>query len=251
MLAEGRCPVGSGSVDNGAAMIKHFLLAGALLTAGDAAATEVTIQFTKVTLVAPKGFCPLDWQRLSDSRELGIMQQIAQGSSEVLGAFADCQRLGPWRAGETDDLGETFRYAVPLVAKNYTASRRTEVPAICDAYRKRGAALVKGAEERKIANFKDIKELAGKIELISMQMYGVLHEDTAACYIGIVERYKIEDNVETSFSVVALTTIKRKLIITGYDGSYEDGNVIKRLDVIKRLLATQRETIAELVERNQ
>src|SRR5262249_26521724 len=76
-LAEGRCPVGSGSVDNGAAMIKHFLLAGALLTAGDAAATEVTIQFTKVTLVAPKGFCPLDWQRLSDSRELGIMQQIA------------------------------------------------------------------------------------------------------------------------------------------------------------------------------
>lgn len=229
----------------GAGMIRHILLACAVLLSGEAAANDVTIGQTKVTLVAPKGFCALDRQHSLDSQVIKFMEQAVQGRNEVLGVFVDCQRRKSWRAGETDDLGETFGYAVSLKVKDRQASAQTDIPSMCAAFRKQGAAIVKDAGEIATGNIKDIKEFAGKIELNSMQMYGVLHEDNTGCYFGTVQKYKIDDQVETMFSAKAVTVVKRKLVFTEYEGNFKDENVVKRL------LATQRETIAALLARNR
>jgi hypothetical protein len=225
--------------------VRYIVLTCAFLITGEAVATEVTIGQAKLTLVAPKGFCPLEPRNSVDSELISFAQRAVQGRNEVLGLYVDCQRLGPWRAGEIDHIGEVFSYQVSLRMRNLTASAQTDIPSMCAAFRKQGAAIVKDAERITAANVKGIKEFADKIELNSTHMYGVLHEDKTGCYFGTVQKYKVEDNVETTFSAKIVTVVKSKMVFAEHEGFYKDENVVKRL------LATSRETVAALLARNR
>jgi hypothetical protein len=245
-LASGCC----GFRQSGAVMIGYLRYVGLLLTfalvmTSRAVAIDVTVGQTKLTLVPPKGFCPFDRRQSLDSQTLDMMQQAVQGRNEVLGVFADCQLLKMWRSGESDNAGEIFSYTVSLRAKNLDATARTDIPSMCNAFRKQGAAIAKDAQAISADNLKAIKELAGKLELNSTQMYGVLHEDNAGCYFGTVQKYKIEESVETTFSAKVVTVVKRKIIFTELEGGFQDESAVKRL------LAAQRETIAALLARNR
>lgn len=221
------------------------LLACGLVIPSEAAAIEVTVGQTKLVLVAPKGFCPFDRRHSHDSQLLDIMQQATQGDKEVLGAFADCRRLKSWRAGIADDAGRIFHYAVSLLARNLDASAQIDIPRMCARFRQQGAGIIKNAERATAERIDEIKELAGKIELNSMQMYGVLHEDNTGCYLGTVQKFKIEESVETQFNVNVLTVIKRKMIFAVHEGDFKDETIVQRL------LATSRETVAALLARNR
>src|SRR5262245_6102493 len=235
--------------NRGRGMIRYLpcavFLACGLVIPTEAAAIEVTVGQTKLVLVAPKGFCPLDRRHSRDSQFIGLMQQAAQGDKEVLGAFANCRRLRSWRAGSADDLGGIFSYAVSLKAKNFDASALIDIPTMCATFRQQGASIAKNAERATAEGIDEIKELAGKIELNSMQMHGVLHEDNTGCYLGIVQKFKIEESVETMFSVNVFTVIKRKIIFAVHEGDFKDETIVQRL------LAISRETVAALLARNR
>jgi len=231
-------------------MIRYLRSAGLVLLcmlgmAAPAAAVEVNVGQTKLELLAPKGFCPLERSVPIDSGLIDIMQQAVQGRNEVLAAFAECGRLKAWRAGEAEDAGDVFSYVVSLKVKDVTASVKTHVSSSCALLRKQGAAFVKGAGEFNADRIKDIKALAGKVELNGMQMYGVLHEDDTGCYFGTMQKYKFDTGVETTFSVKTITVIKGKLIFTEHEDFFKDAAVIKRL------LTTTRETIAAVLARNR
>jgi hypothetical protein len=211
----------------------------------EVAAIEVTVGQTKLVLVAPRGFCPLDRRHSVDSQFIDLMQQAAQGDKEVLGAFANCRRLRSWRAGSADDLGGIFSYAVSLLAKNFDASALIDLPTMCATFRQQGVGITKNAERATAERIDEIKELAGKIELNSMQMYGVLHEDDMGCYLGTVQKFKIGESVETTFSVNVFTVIKRKMIFAVHQSDFKDETVVQRS------LAISRETVAAMLARNR
>ena len=235
--------------NRGQGMIRYLpcavFLACGLVIASEAAAIEVTVGQTKLVLVAPKGFCPFDRRHSRDSQLIDIMQQATQGDKEVLGTFADCRRLKSWRAGITNELGGIFHYAVSLKAKNRDASALIDIPTMCATFRQQGVNIVKNAERATAERIDEIKELAGKIELNSMQMYGVLHEDSTGCYLGTVQKVRIEDSVETMFNVNVLTVIKRKMIFAVHEGDFKDETIVQRS------LAISRKTVAAMLARNR
>lgn len=227
-----------------------YLLLGGLAFAGafglphEATAVEVTIGQTKIELVGPKDFCQLDKKHSLDSQVLDLTQQTIQGRNELLAMFADCARLAAWHDGKADDLGNTFDFQVSLKAKNLNATKAA-VTDICGALRKQAAEISKTAEGLAASNIKAIKELVGKVEFNSLQIYGILHEDDTGCFFGGVLKMKIEDKVEVLFNVGAVTVVRSRLVFANHGGDSKDESAAKRL------LATSRETVAALRARNR
>jgi len=158
--------------------------------------------------------------------------------------FADCTRLAAWHDGKADDLGDTFDFQVSLKARNLNATKAA-VTDICGALRKQAAEISKTAEGLGASNIKAIKELAGKVEFNSLQIYAILHEDDTGCYFGSVLKMKIEDKVEVLFNVGAVTVVRSRLVFANHGGDSKDESGAKRL------LATSRETVAALRARNR
>jgi len=216
---------------------------GALVITDRAGALEVAIGQTKIELVGPNDFCPLDKEHSLDSQVISWTQQSVQGRNEVLAVFIDCARLADWHDGKTDDLGETVDFQVSLKAKTVNANRRA-VTDICAALRQKGDEITKTAEGVMAINVEAIKEFAGKIAFDALQPYGVLHEDDTGCYFGSILKMKVEDRVDLHFNVGAVTTIRNRLVFANHSSDFKDDSTIKRL------LATSRETIAALRARN-
>lgn len=224
-------------------LLSCLALAGAFVISHQAGALEVAIGQTKIELVGPKDFCPLDKKHSLDSQVINLTQQTVQGRNELLAIFVDCARLASWHDGKIDDLGDTFDFQVSLRAKNVNANKAA-VTDICGAFRKQGAEIFKTAEDLAAANVKAIQEFAGKVEFNALQIYGVLHEDDTGCYFGAILKMKIEDRVELQFSVGAVTIIRNRLVFANHGSDFKDEGTVKRL------LATSRETVAALRARN-
>jgi len=218
--------------------------AGAFGLPDKAAAVDVIVGQTKIELVGPKNFCLLDKKHSLDSQVLDLTQQTIQGRNELLAMFADCTRLAAWHDGKADDLGDTFDFQVSLRAKNLNASKAA-VTDICSTLRKQATEISKTVEGLVGSNVKAIKELAGKLEFNSLQIYGILHEDDTGCYFGGIVKLKIEDKVEVLFNVGAVTVVRSRLVFANHGGDSKDESGAKRL------LATSRETVAALRARNR
>jgi len=222
------------------------LLGGLALAAGNSHqvdALEVAIGRTKIELVGPKDFCPLDKNHSLDSQAIKLIQQTVEGRNELLAVFIDCARLADWHDGKTDDIGDTFEFQVSLTAKNVNANKAS-VTDICGALRKQGAEIVKTMEGLLATNVKAIQELAGKLEFNALEMYGVLHEDDTGCYFGSILKIKIEDKVELHFTVSAVTAVRNRLVIANHSSDFKDESTVQRL------LATSKETVVAFRARN-
>jgi len=227
--------------------MKYLVLLGGLaLVVGNSHrvdALEVAIGQTKIELVGPKDFCPLDKNHSLDSQAINLIQQTVQGRNELLAVFIDCARLADWHDGKTDDIGDTFEFQVSLTAKNVNANKAS-VTDICSVLRKQGAEIVKTMEGVMATNVKAIQELAGKIEFNALEMYGVLHEDDTGCYFGSVLKMKIEDKVELHFNVSAVTAVRNRLVVANHSSDFKDESTVQRL------LATSQATVAAFRARN-
>jgi hypothetical protein len=227
--------------------MKYLVLLGGLALAVGSShrvdALEVAIGRTKIELVGPKDFCPLDNNHSLDSQAINLIQQTVQGRNELLAVFINCARLADWHDGKTDDIGDTFEFQVSLKAKNVNANKAS-VTDICSVLRKQGAEIFKTTEGLMATNVKAIKELAGKIELNALEIYGVLHEDDTGCYFGSILKMKVEDKVELHFNVSAVTTVRNKLVFANHSSDFKDESTVQRL------LATSQETVAAFRARN-
>jgi hypothetical protein len=110
-------------------------------------AVAVTVGEVQINLAAPKGYCPLDKRNPAESQVLDAMQQVNQGRTEELGAFAQCERLKAWRDVKADDLGNTADYQVSLNMKDRRLSAEREIPGMCATFRKQGAAFINNIKE--------------------------------------------------------------------------------------------------------
>jgi len=207
-------------------------------------AVEVTVGEVQINLAAPKGYCPLDKQNSAERQVLDAMQQVNQGRTEELGAFAQCDRLKAWREGKADDLGNTADYQVSLNMKGRRLSAEREIPGMCATFRKQGAAIVRDMKEENKKRVESVEIFAKNVKLNSQKMYGVLHEDKSGCYVGFVQKLAINDKMETVFIVSAITVVKNKMIFF-YHGSTLDGP-----SAIQRLLATSRATVEATLAQN-
>jgi hypothetical protein len=207
-------------------------------------ALEVIVGEAKIKIAGPKGYCALDKKHPADSQTITTMQQSIQGRNEEVAVFARCDRLKAWRDGKADNLGNTADYQVSLRMKGQNVSAQQAIPGVCAEFRKKGVALVKGAENEIDERYDSVKELAGKLKINSQEMYGILHEDKSGCYAGIIQKLNINDKAETVFIVQAITVVKGKMLFF-YHGSDFDGP-----SAIQQLLDTSRSTIAATLAQN-
>ncbi len=209
-----------------------------------ASALDVVVETTSIKLAAPKGYCPLDKNHPMDSKVLQIMQKAVQSRNQELGAFAPCDRLNAWHEGKTNDIGNIADYQANLKTKAVNFKTKKIIADLCDIFRKQGAALT-GTSEREIANnFEAIEEFSGRIQFNSQQLYGVLHEDETGCYAALVQKVQVDEQVETGFTLLAMTVVKQKLLYF-YLNSQLTGP-----STLTRLLKTSQETIKALLAQN-
>jgi hypothetical protein len=209
-----------------------------------ARALEIAVGEARIKVAAPNGYCPLDRKHPLDIHVITATQQAIQPRNEELAMFVACDRLKAWRDGKTDDLGDTADYQVQVKMKTQNFSAQEMIPTTCKILRKQGAAIVKGTEGQIAENFKSIEALAGKIQLNSQEMYGVLHEDKTGCYAGLLQKLELNDKPETVFVVMTITVVKGKVLYF-YHGSSLTGP-----STIARLLSTSRSTIAATLAQN-
>jgi hypothetical protein len=227
--------------------------AGAVLALDDAAAIEIAIDDTKIELVAPKGYCPLDKSSWPESQLIDFTPDGIKRQGERLAYFADCERVRSWleRGSGKDpvgkDLGEVVDYQASLQLRdqNVTSARLEE---LCATLRKgddsgKGwfeilLAIIKGAAKGSYGGAED-----------STLSYIVLGYEDAAC---LVVRLSMQ-NREKVNTVTALTTIKSKLVTVHVSKKIGNMDLLKGNveDVIKHLLAMSQQAATALIAANQ
>jgi hypothetical protein len=229
------------------------IFAGAFIALDDAAAIEIAIDDTKIELVAPTGYCPLDKSSWPESQLIDFTSDGIKRQGERLAYFADCERVRSWlergsSKGLGDkDLGEIVDYQASLQLRdqNVTSARLEE---LCTTLRK-GDDSSKGWFEIVLETIKGaVKGSYGGAE-DSTVTYLVLGYEDPACH---VLRFSIR-NREKVYTVSALTTIKSKLVTVHVSKKIGNMDLLKgnAEDVIKHLLATSQEAATALVDANQ
>lgn len=228
--------------------IGAFIFAGAFITPGDAAAVEIAIELddTRIELVPPKGYCPLersDWPRsqLVDFTSGGIKNQ-----GERLAYLVDCERARSWHeGGSSKDARDVIDYqASPqLKGQNVTDAMVEE---LCATLHKHDDSS-KGWFEQAVKAIKGA--FIGRYGGDSTLIYLVLGYEDDACYILRLSM----QNREKLYTVSALTTIKGKLLTLHVSTKLRDLDLLKGKaeDVIVRLMAESRETATALIDANQ
>jgi len=227
--------------------------AGAVLALDDAAAIEIAIADTKIELVAPTGYCPLDKSSWPESQLIDFTSDGIKRQGERLAYFVDCERVrsglerGSSKGLGDKDLGEIVDYQASLQLRdqNVTSARLEE---LCTTLRK-GDDSSKGWFEIVLETIKGaVNGSYGGTE-DSTVTYLVLGYEDPACH---VLRFSIR-NREKVYTVSALTTIKSKLVIVHVSRKIGNMDLLKgnAEDVIKHLLATSQEAATALVDANQ
>jgi hypothetical protein len=227
--------------------------AGAVLARDDAAAIEIAIADTKIELVAPTGYCPLDKSSWPESQLIDFTSDGIKRQGERLAYFVDCERVrsglerGSSKGLGDKDLGEIVDYQASLQLRdqNVTSARLEE---LCTTLRK-GDDSSKGWFEIVLETIKGaVKGSYGGAE-DSTVTYLVLGYEDPACH---VLRFSIR-NREKVYTVSALTTIKSKLVTVHVSKKIGNMDLLKgnAEDVIKHLLATSQEAATALVDANQ
>ena len=225
-----------------------FIFAGSFIALDDAAAIEIAIEIddTRIALVAPKGYCPLeqsDWPR---SQLLDFTSDGIKNQGERLAYLVDCERARSWHeSGSSKDDGDVFDYqASPqLKGQNVTDAMVEE---LCTTLHKHDDTN-KGWFEQAVKAIKGA--FIGRYGGDSTLTFLLLGYEDDACYILRLSM----QNREKFYTISALTTIKSKLLTIHVSSKLRDLDLLKGKaeDVIVRLLAESREAATTLVDANQ
>ena len=225
-----------------------FIFAGTFIALDDAAAIEIAIELddTRIELVPPKGYCPLERSNWPQSQLVDFTADGIKSQGERLAYLVDCERARSWHEGGSGkELGDIVDYQVSpqLRDQNVTDAMVEE---LCATLHKHDDSS-KGWFELAVKAIKGA--FIGRYGGDSTLTYLVLGYEDDACY---VLRLSMQ-NREKLYTVSALTTIKSKLLTIHVSTKLRDMDLLrgKAEDVIVHLLAESREAATALVAANQ
>jgi hypothetical protein len=180
-----------------------LLLAAAPLRA---LALETTIGSASIVLPAPQGFCEFSASNASENRVLTTTGELAEKSgNRLLAMSAECNQLSGWHTGQKL-LDDYANYQTPIATLQ--SGPRESIKETCAVLRAQG--------EKILANqLPDIKarveKSAAGVKLNETKFIGVLAEDPAACYGGMIQKlHTALDTEKTQVIVFAVTIVKNK-----------------------------------------
>jgi hypothetical protein len=226
--------------------------AGAVLALDDAAAIEIAIDDTKIELVAPKGYCPLDKSSWPESHLIDFTSDGIKKRGERLAYLVECERVHSWHEGGSGkdlgdkDLGSIVDYQASLQLRdqNVTSAMLEE---LCDTLRK-GDDSSKGWFEIVLETIKGAVKGSYGAEDTTVTYLVIGYEDPA-CH---VMRFSMR-NREKVYTVSALTTIKSKLVTVHVSTKVRNMDLLKgnAEEMITRLLTTSQQAATALIDANQ
>jgi hypothetical protein len=226
----------------------RLLLAAALsgLLAGAAPAAAQTSQSAAlpgpgVELPIPAGHCPLNAGNPADRDIIRMTEQINQDRNEVLGMFADCGELSALRA-EGRPLDNYGGFLAPLSAGTEALAmpRANFLAAIAKVFREQDPFAAIEGEMRQRVEQADLS-----LEVEDMVGLGLIFEDDAAVYTGVVQKVVLEDG--SSARVAAITGIT---LLRGHPVSLNLFAPFRDPTTVEQLLAAQRRNLQSLVAAN-
>ena len=225
------------------------LFVGAFIAVDDAAAIEIAIDDTKIEIVAPPGYCPLDKESWPQSQLIDFTPEGIKKQGERLAYLADCERVRSWHeGGSSKDAGDIVDYQASLEFRSQNVTGAT-LKELCATLRK-GDDSSHGWFDIFLRALKEaIKgRYAGAGD--STLAYVVIGYEDTGCYVFSSNLTK---NREQVYTVSALTAIKSKLVAVHLSKKFGGLDLIKGSaeDVIKHLLAMSRDAATMLIEANR
>jgi len=242
-----------GSRDVKCSLLRAAFFVGAFIALDETAAIEIAIDDTRIELVGPKGYCPLDKSRWPESQLTDFTSDGIKRQGERLAYLVDCERARSWPEGDSGkdvwdkDLGDIVDYQASLQLRdqNVTSAMLEE---LCATLRK-GDDSSKGWFEILLETIKGaVRGSYGGAD-DSTVTYLVLGYEYPACH---VLRFSMR-NREKVYTVSALTTIKSKLVTVHVSTMVRNMDLLKgnAEEMITRLLATSRQAATALIAANQ
>ena len=197
----------------------------------------------EITLLTTPGQCPFNSEDPKDANEIAITKKSLD-DLELLHFTADCKQLKLWRKGDQPDYG-SFAYTTvisSLKTKDFTGKENVLIKSVCDEMRKAAKQkkkfITKDLETRLTKTIKEIKNNKKR----TTRILGVMSEDDTACYTSMLINYKNpKGNPKTLYATYAMTVLKGRIL--GFY-NYADVEVKTAASIPKRLLATQKATVA-------
>src|SRR5712691_7223770 len=90
-----------GSHDVKCSLLRAAFFVGAFIALDETAAIEIAIDDTRIELVGPKGYCPLDKSSWPESQLTDFTSDGIKRQGERLAFFVDCERAGSWLVGDS------------------------------------------------------------------------------------------------------------------------------------------------------
>lgn len=218
------------------------VLAGLLAGAAPAAAQTAAAQpGPGIELPIPAGHCPLDAAKPADREIIALTEEINRGRNEVLGMFANCGELAALRT-EGRPLANYGGFLAPVAA----GSGRLDMPradfldAIANVFREQDPfAEVEGEMRQRV------EQANLSLEVEDMAGLGLVSEDDAAVYTGVVQNVTLEDGRHLRVAAITgVTLLRGHPISLNLFAPYQDPATVERL------LAAQRRNLQHLVAAN-
>ena len=233
--------------------MKHSLLCALFvflfIALDKTAAVEIAIDDTKIELVGPTGYCPLDRNDWPESRLMDFTSDGIKKQGERLAYFVDCERARSWHeGGSSKDVGDIVDYQASQNFRNQNVTSAM-LEELCATIRKDDDST-KGWLDLFLKAFKGaFKGRYGGAEDAVLTHIVLGYEDTV-CYVFSSSMLKNRDQV---YTVSALAILKSKLATIHLSRKFGNMDLLKGKaeDVIIHLLATSRETATALIAANQ
>jgi hypothetical protein len=225
------------------------LFVGAFIVLDETSAIEIAVDDTKIELVAPAGYCPLDRKGWPKSRLVDFTSDGIKNQGERLGYFVDCELVRSSREGSSSDDAESmldYQSSLNFGDRNVTRAMLKELCTTLgksdDSTKGVVAVVLNAMKSALMGRF-------GGEEDITLT-YGVLRFEDTGCY---VLRFSQMRNQQKVYTVSALTVVKSKLITAHLIKKIGNLDLLKgnAEDTIKGLLMTSRETATAFLAANQ
>jgi hypothetical protein len=222
------------------------LLAATLIAQAQTKIFPVDVGGKAINLVIDPDQCLLDRNNPSDVRVWQLVERAIAGQNELLLAAADCNQIGPWRAGARPTLDDFTQVQINLSLKqqDFTGQESSLPRAICTQLRSQGDTIASGPQ---IQEMRDrFNKSADTVRLNETTFIGVVHDDDQGCYASLVQKVLTDQGKDKLIlCVFAHVVVKGRLL---YIYRYTEG---QRFDDMVRLLELLRVSVAAHVDANR
>lgn len=195
-----------------------------LATAFTAAANDITIGSTPISLTAPSGHCELNDTQESDANLLKPFQSMPT-DNRLLAAYADCLQLNNVQSGKALRLDDFAMYFTPHSALN-TKFPPDAIKQVCARMREKGEQTLANLMRDKVSR---IEEAVKGLKINETRFLGVLAEEPTTCYTATLQKFAFEGGQKTQFNLSAAMVVTAKFIHYHTFTPYRDDNTVTEM----------------------